>query len=409
MERRAKTPTPSLAGWRSVTKRRLHSAVILATGLLVVASPRGRAHAEDAPKAPTAAELSTARALFEKGLAAEDEGRFDEGLALFAQVRAIAVSPAVDYHLGSCHEHLGHLVEALNAFELAAQEAERKGDAAMLAEAHAHIRSLRGRAARLVIEVPRDAEDARITLDGAPLHVALAGTPTLVNPGRVRVMVSAGNYASPFEAVVSAAAGKDTVVRVDLGARRSIDAEPASPGEPSAAPAAAVAGGLALAAASGPAPARGLSITSPAPPAASATVATEPGVSLEPASRAPVIIASAATVGFGAAAIVTGALAHQDYLAFQRENAAPSPGSFAARQALHDRGRVLAVGSTVLTIAAVVDAGVIVALIVRSIRQPITPSTRPSTIRPSAGVRAAVMATPWLGPSSGGVSIGGAL
>src|SRR6188474_1954569 len=70
--------------------------------------------------APSAAELASARRLFSQALAAADKERWAEALEIYRRVSEIALSPSLQYHMAVCHEGLGQLVEAINAYELAA-------------------------------------------------------------------------------------------------------------------------------------------------------------------------------------------------------------------------------------------------------------------------------------------------
>jgi hypothetical protein len=338
-----------------LAKRGLHCTVILALALALVASTATRPLlAQGAPAAkPTAAELSTARQLFADGLKAEDKSRWAEALALFERVKAVVVSPAVYYHLAVCHEQLGHVVEALNAFELALQEAKRKDDAAVLEEATDHIAKLQSKTARLTINLPAGAEEARISLDDRPISAALAGTSMLIDPGQRHLVVTAGNYERPFDAMLTARPGESAAVTVDLGDKKVPAGAPPPPSPPPPPP--------------------------PPPP---------------PFYRqGPVLVAGGTTIALGVGALIVGLVAHSQYGAFREKNESPAPGSLAERQALRDSGQALAVTSTVMTFAALIGGGVTAYLILRK------PSNQPS----------ALMWSPWVGGASAGILFGGVL
>jgi tetratricopeptide (TPR) repeat protein len=361
-----------------------HSTVVLALGLAasLVAPPlwaqAAPATPPAAPATPTAAELSTARKLFADGLKAEDRADWAEALAIFERVKAIAVSPALYYHLAVCHEELGHLVEALNAFEIALQEAERKHVTEVLEEASLHIKQIRPRIAELTITLPAGAEDVRIALDKKPVSAALAGTAMLIDPGAHHVLISASNYDKPFEATLTTRPGEAQRLSADLGARKA--AQPAAPAAPDA-------------------PAQAAPNAAAAPPAG--TLAPGPrndsSAALspldKPPDRRPVYIAGGVSVALGGGALITGLVAHSQYTAFREQNENPAPGSFASRKALHDSGQALAVTSTVLTGAALIGGGVTAFLFLRG------PGARPSTMAWS----------PWVTRQSAGVALGGAL
>jgi hypothetical protein len=344
-----------------LAKRGLHCTVVLALALMSAASRPLLAQGTPAAQ-PTAAELSTARQLFSEGLKAEDKSKWLEALALFERVKAIVVSPAVYYHVAVCHEQLGHMVEALNAFELAIQEAERKRDTAALEEARDHVTKLRPKIANLTINLPADAEEAQITLDDRPINAALAGTSMLIDPGQRHLVVTAGNYERPFDTMLTARPGESAAVTVDLGGKKAVPPPPVPPPPPS--------------------------VTSP-PPVPPPSASSPP----PPVSRGPIFLAGGATVALGAGALIAGVVAHNQYTSFQEKNERPAPGSYAERKALRDSGEALAVTSTVLTFAALIGGGVTAYFLLRR------PANQPS----------ALMWSPWVGGASAGVSLGGVL
>jgi tetratricopeptide (TPR) repeat protein len=346
---RPSQPPPARAARRAAAI----AAVLALTSVASAASAAG----------PTAEELSTARQLFEQGLVHEDRGEHAAALALYQRIAKITVSPVLLYRTASCHEKLGHAVEAINAYALAAQEAERKGQQDLATDAAAHREALERRAPRLIVEAPADAEELAIELDGKPINAALAGTPMLVDPGVRKVVVRAANYASVFEATIPLAERDTKSVEARLGAKRPpiVAALPARLPPVAGAPRAAA----------------------PPPP--------------EP-SRAPVFVAGATTVALGGAALVTGLLAHDKHADYEEQNAAPTQGSLADRTALRDDGRALAITSTVLTGAAIVAGGVTAYLWLRE----------PAPDRPTAARRVAGV-SPWVGGEGAGLVAWGSL
>ncbi|MCC6551595.1 MAG: hypothetical protein IT372_01065 [Polyangiaceae bacterium] len=339
-------------------RRGLGSSAILLAALCGLAPPAiaaepGRAE-RAAEKPPSAAELASARKLFAQAIAAEDQEKWAEALEIYERVSRIAISPSLRYHMGVCHEELGDLVEAVNAYELAASSAAERREAALAKESRARLEKARARIAQVTIEVPPDAEGLRIEIDGQAINPALAGTAIPINPGARRVVVRADNYPRAFVALVQAAPGQGASVRADLGARRPR--------------------GAALA------PVRPR--PSPAPPAP------------EEPSLAPAFITGGVAVALAAGAVATGVAAYsvrEDYLA---KNANPAPGSLAERQSLREQGQALAITSTALTGGAVVAGAIATYLF--------WPSSSPRS-KPSARV------TPWVGPDGAGLGIGGAL
>ncbi|XXX74315.1 tetratricopeptide repeat protein [Sorangium sp. So ce134] len=322
-----------------------------------------------APRQPSAAELASARHLFALGLAAEDQGRWAEALEIYERISRIVVSPPLWYHLGVCHEALGHVVEALNAFELAASGATARKEIALARESRSRIEKLRTRTSQIVLQLPEDASGVRVEIDGEPIHSALVGAAILVTPGARRIAVRAENYTEQFETTVQAETGAVVELQAELGRRRP------------------------LAVLLPIAPAR------PAPPRAPA-----PGLSLPPVA----VVGAAAA--FGAAAVVTGAMAYDVRHTFMKKNANPAPGSRGERQALRDRGQALAVTSTVLSGAALV-AGGFAAYLFWSSPSPRAEPEHAAGRRPSPGPRAPgpTAFSPWIGADGAGVAVQGAL
>ncbi|WP_437568113.1 hypothetical protein [Sorangium sp. So ce542] len=329
----------------------------------------GDTAASAAPRQPGAAELASARHLFSLGLAAEDQGRWAEALEIYERISKIVVSPPLWYHLGVCHEALGHVVEALNAFELATSGATARKELALARESRSRLEKLRAKTSQIVLQLPEDATGVRVEIDGEPIHPALVGAAILVSPGARRIAVSAENYAERFEATVQAETGAVVELQAELGRKR------------------------ALAASRPIAPAR------PAPPRAPA-----PGVSVPPVA----VLGAAAALG--AAAVVTGAMAYDVRHTFVKKNENPAPGSMAERQALRDRGQALAVTSTALTGAALV-AGGFAAYLFWSSPSPRAAPEHAAGPRPSPAPRAPGLTalTPWVGADGAGVAVQGAL
>jgi tetratricopeptide (TPR) repeat protein len=344
-------------------KRFLRATALLLAALSV--APRVAFAGPLTPAAePTAAELATARLLFAEALAAQDQGRCVDAIPIYERIAKIAVSPVLYLRIGTCNESLGRVVEALNALELAAQEADKKHDAEVAKEARAHLAKLRPKVARLAVQVPEGADGVEISIDGRAVSAALAGTTMLVDPGRRHVVVRAANYEKAFEADVSAAAEQPATVTADLG-KKKVAAPPA------------------------------LAAIAIAPkPAAEAVKALQPEAVPD---RFPGAVAGGVTAGVGIAALISGLIAHAKFDEFLMENANPRPGTRAAREQLHDSGQAAALVSTVLTGAFVVGAGFTVVLLANPPRK-----TGAATAR-----RAAL--APWIAMTGGGLVVRGEL
>jgi hypothetical protein len=316
---------------------------------------------------PTAAELASARQLFAEALAAQDQGRCGDALPIYQRIAKITVSPVLYLRIGTCNEALGHVVEAINAFELAAQEAEKKRDVDVGKESRAHLAKLRPKVARLAVNVPTDADGVEITIDDRPVSAALAGATMLVDPGRRHLVVRAANYDRAFETDVTAAAEQPATITADLGKRKVAALVPA------------------------PVPVPVLLAAKPAAEPA-------PAAPLESAAdRVPGAVIGGLTGAVGVGALVSGLVAHAKFDQYVSENSNPQPGSHAARESLRDSGEAAALVSTVLTGAFIVGAGVTAYLLA-------SPPRKGGTATPK---RAAF--SPWIGATGGGLVVRGEL
>lgn len=343
-----------------------------ATALLLAAlsaAPRAALAGPPAPAAePTAAELATARLLFAEALAAQDQGRCADAIPIYERIAKIAVSPVLYLRIGTCNESLGRVVEAINALELATQEAEKKRDTEVAKESRAHLAKLRPKVARLAVHVPEGAEGVEITIDGRAVSAALAGAPMLVDAGRRHVVVRAANYETAFEADVTAAADQPATVTADLGKKVAAPAPAPSIAPPPA----------------------------PIPP----RLALEPlkmPLREAPPDRSPGLVAGGVTVGVGIGALISGLIAHSRFDEFLMENSNPKPHSLDARQRLHDSGEAAALVSTVLSGAFVVGAGLTVVLLVNPPRKTAATTAKRASL------------SPWFPTAGGGLVVRGEL
>jgi hypothetical protein len=345
------------------SKRPFGGRALCLLAVLAASATGSISSAQPPPATPSAAELSAARQLFTDALKAEDEGRWAAALALYERIAKITTSPNLLFHLAVCHEKLGNPVEALNAFEIARREADRKGVAEVVSQADTHIKALRKTIGSVVLELPRDATGIRITIDGRPINAALAGTSMLVAPGVRRLQVSADNYEKVLDVTLQVQEGASRTIQVDLGPRRAAPQLPVVVAPPAG--------------------------TAPPP---------GPPVAPPPRSHAPLIVVSGATAALALGAVITGVAANAKHAAYITANDDPTPGSLDARQSLRDQGQALALTSTILTAGALLSAGFGVYLLLGDR----TPPAKPPQ---SAGPPVAL----WVGPSGGGLVVRGAL
>ena len=134
---------------------------------------------------PTPEELAAARQLFNEGKELEKQKSYEGALEKFKKVAGVKMTPQVRFHIALCEENLGHLVEAINGFALAAEEAKRAGSTATEVAENGPRRAeaLRGRVPTLLLDVTGKVLTSKILLDGAPVAASLLGVAMPIDPG----------------------------------------------------------------------------------------------------------------------------------------------------------------------------------------------------------------------------------
>ncbi len=270
---------------------------------------------------PSPADLAAARRLFAAALDAEDHGRFKEALDTYQKVAAIAVSSPLYYHLGICYEAIGELVEALNTFDLAAQLAEQRREVEVARESKTKIAALQKRVPTLLVRLPQEAHDVIVAVDDRPMSAALVGTRVPVNPGERRITVRAGSHTKTFERTIRFVEGQAHAIDPDLGDKREVNDPPPPQPPPKPTPIE---------------PPKPLLPDTPIPPR------------MAP-NYAPAVGLFGSALVCGTAALITGVFARTDHVRYDELNRVPPLAPFAERKELYDRGRALALSSTVLT------------------------------------------------------------
>jgi hypothetical protein len=164
-------------------------------------------------KAATEEELAAARQLFNEALNDEKAHRWEVALGKLEKVGRVKMTPHVRFHIALCHEHLGRLVEAINGFELAEQEARAMGESAKSVADNAPDRAgkLRDRVAHVRITVKGRATVSKILLDGREVSLALVDTAIPVDPGNHRVEVRRDGVVKSEEQLALAEGQSETV------------------------------------------------------------------------------------------------------------------------------------------------------------------------------------------------------
>ncbi len=163
----------------SSLRHSLASFVFVAAGLTAtLPAPSAFAQEDELSRA----ELSQARAKFQRGIELKQAGNWAGALSVFREVGEVRMTPQVRYHIATCEERLGKLVVALGGYELALSDSEGM-QPEFVAEVEAAIAQLKARIPKLVIERGDGADAASIELDGVALGQSSIGVETVVDPG----------------------------------------------------------------------------------------------------------------------------------------------------------------------------------------------------------------------------------
>jgi PEGA domain len=170
------------------------------------------------------AELSKARAEFQRAIELEQAGNYTQALEQFRDVGQVRMTPQVRFHIASCEEKLGRLVTALGGYELAFADADSVGDD-FKNEVDAAVTRLRASIPKLVIQRGAGAEAAEIELDGVALGASSVGVPVPLDPGPHSVNAKAPG-SLPFSQTVNIAENEQKSVDLEL----TPEPEPEAPG-----------------------------------------------------------------------------------------------------------------------------------------------------------------------------------
>jgi hypothetical protein len=154
---------------------------------------------------PSAADMETARTLYQQGRQLREQGNVAAAMDKFKAAHALAGTPVTGIHLAQSQADLGLLVEARETclsilrMQVKPDETERsveaRRDAAKLAEL------LEPRIPSLVVRVDgvNQGVTPTVTIDGQAMPAAALGMVRKVNPGRHEVRVAASGYLEAME------------------------------------------------------------------------------------------------------------------------------------------------------------------------------------------------------------------
>lgn len=165
---------------------------------------------------PSEAERRQAQALFEQGRVLLEAQRYAEACPAFAESQRLDPGGGTLLNLALCHEKQGRLATAYTEYQdaLSAARADKRPERERLALLH--LEALEGKVARVRFEIASGAEGAPITieLDGTKVPELAWSTPTPIDPGVHRIVVSAPGHRSWQSQLDVGADGGERVVSV---------------------------------------------------------------------------------------------------------------------------------------------------------------------------------------------------
>ncbi len=191
--------------------------VALALAVVLLA---GTVHAQ-----PT--DVAKADALFKEGRALMKSGNYETACPKLEESYRLDPAAGTGINLGDCFEKQGKVASALLAYQ-AARALLRPGDP-RIGPVEKEVAALDKRAPRLTIKLTPGAPDGTtVKRDGREVEASKLGVPVAVNPGKLKVVVSApGRESAVFR--VSLVEGKGRELEVGPGESRSGPEQPAAP------------------------------------------------------------------------------------------------------------------------------------------------------------------------------------
>lgn len=162
------------------------------TALLLLGTATAAAQPIASEIEPEDPALAEARAEFDRARELAEQRRFDEAAEHFARSLELAPRPSTAFNLGACLYALGRHVEAIAVLERYVAEADPAAEAVGLQDADRMLADARRSVSQLTLEIVPD--DARVTIDGAPLDGGATRTVRL-DPGTHMIRAEAEGHA----------------------------------------------------------------------------------------------------------------------------------------------------------------------------------------------------------------------
>jgi len=164
---------------RALCGRLLAAAVLIVLG----GSSLTVAPATAAAQEPSERDLARARSQFRSGMAAGEQGRWEEARDAFEEAYGILPRPRILLNLASAQMHTGRLIDATASYRRFLDEVTSGPDVQYRAGVEDELGRLEARVARLRIEVDGARPGDRVMLDDRELSRADLANEVLADPG----------------------------------------------------------------------------------------------------------------------------------------------------------------------------------------------------------------------------------
>jgi serine/threonine-protein kinase len=184
----------------------------------------------------TAVEKTTAEALFDEGVKLMKSGNFQEACPKLENSQRVDPAVGTLLYLGECYEKLGRAASAWATFREAQSAAESSGQTKRAQTAKQRVERVEKDLAYLIIEVAdatKSLPGLRITRGGIDAGTSIIGAPVPVDPGDVKIEVSAPGYQNYVVTVSVQARSRQSMQVPALAVKEEV--KPVAP--PEAAPA----------------------------------------------------------------------------------------------------------------------------------------------------------------------------
>lgn len=209
---------------------------------------------------PSAADISTARDLFNKGVSLALDNRLQEALDAYERSYALRPSNLTRYSIAAVQQRMGKLVEAQQSLhEFVASEHDSTTQQ-YVPIARKTIRQLDRQIGKLKVRIPSDIQDTRLWIDRERIPPAAIGLYRPVNPGKRHVQVRAAGY-KPFNEHVIIKPGESIELQATLVAEQSSQVDERTPEPVKQSPARPKTAAIALTITGGAATSAGLAMT----------------------------------------------------------------------------------------------------------------------------------------------------